>query len=65
MAQKYSQNRNKERIPELLLASQVVAVTVEFSGFLVVAVRKADEDPHEDDGSPAGEAVMTLEETIK
>ena len=43
----------------------MVTVTVEFSCLRIVAIRNADENPHEDDGSPAGEAVMTLEETIK
>ena len=40
----------------------MVAVTVEFTSFGVVAVGDTDEDPHEDDGTPASETMVALEE---
>ena len=59
------QDGDEQRIPEILGHDEVVAIAVEFASLGVVAVRNADEDPHEDDGSPASEAVVQLKEAIE
>ena len=43
------QDSDEQRIPELLGPDQVVTVAVEFSSLGVVAIRKADEDPDENE----------------
>ena len=57
-----SQDGDEERIPELLGLGKVVAVAVELARGGVVAVVDADEDPDHDDGAPASETVVALEE---
>ena len=55
------QERDEERIPELLSASKTGAGAGETT-LRVNGIGSADVDPDECDGGPAGEAMMALED---
>ena len=56
------QDSDEESIPELLSGGEMVAVGVELASGGIVAVGDTDEDPHEDDGTPASKTMVALEE---
>ena len=60
---KHSQNRDEDRIPELLGANNLVTVGSE-RAIRIGAVDKRDEDPDADNAEPARKAVMALEEAV-
>ena len=58
------QQRDEERIPELLGASETVTRAGEAT-LRVDGIRDANVDPNECNSSPAGEAVVALEEAAR